>query len=48
MVEEIAEETAFREATEKRKKRQNKRMPISHKYIQDKYHNQADSKSSKP
>ena len=48
MVEEIAEETAFREATEKRKKRQNKRMPISHKYIRDKYHSPADSKSSKP
>ena len=44
----MAEEIAFREATEKRQKHQNKRLPISHKYIRDKYHYPTGSKSRKP
>ena len=46
--EKIAEETAFREAAPKRQKHQNKRMPISHKYIRDKYHSSPGSQSRKP
>ena len=46
--EKIAEETAFREAAQKRQKHQNKRMPISHKYIRDKYHSSPGSQSRKP
>ena len=44
MADEIAEESAFREANEKRQKHQNKRLPISHKYIRDKYHSLASSR----
>lgn len=40
----IAKELALREATEKRQKHQNKRLPISHKYIRDKYHSLASSR----
>ena len=44
MADEIAEESAFREANEKRQKHQNRRLPITHKYNRDKYHSPAGSR----